>query len=334
MADQAYDRLVAVLHDGRLASGQFVSMPGLVDLLDLPIAATREAVKRANVNGLVEVLPKRGVLVMEAGRRATRDCMDLRALLDQEGARRLVAAGATLPLAALRASHEALIAAAEREMTPDLPRAGGRTDLSLHDALATGLANPLAAEAYRVNRDRIAVIQNTRPFLPDRIVPAMREHLAIIEALERRDAEAAVAAIAVHFRLTLRWWGILEAAAARHFCGCGVSPRASISTKRATSAAAGLVGPEVVQAEGQREAVLRGQPLEGRLRRRVRGDGGAKLVGDLHVARAAVGAIPAAVGLGGLDVGRPCPVIRPSATSRATLSTLIRLQMLRRPRGV
>lgn len=209
MADLAYGRLVAILRQGRLASGQFVSMPGLVDMLDLPIAATREAVKRANVNGLVEVLPKRGVLVMEASAAATRDCMDLRALLDQEGARRLVAAGTDLPLAALRASHEALIAEADREMTPDLPRRAVETDLSLHDVLGAGLANPLAAESYRVNRDRIAVIQNTRPFLPDRIVPAMREHLVIIDALERRDAEAAVTAIAVHYRLTLRWWGIL-----------------------------------------------------------------------------------------------------------------------------
>ena len=95
-------------------------------------------------------------------------------------------------------------------MTPELPRRAIAADLTLHDALSTWLDNPLAAEAYRVNRDRIAVIQNTRPFLPDRIVPAMREHLAIIDALERRDAEAAVAAIAEHYRTTLRWWGILR----------------------------------------------------------------------------------------------------------------------------
>lgn len=209
MADRAYERLVAVLRDGTLASGQFVSMPGLVDILDLPIAATREAVKRATVGGLVEVLPKRGVLVMEASPAVTRDCMDLRAILDEEGARRIVANGAELRLAELRASHEALVAAAEREMTPDLPRRAVRVDLSLHDALATGLANGYAAEAYQANRDRIAVIQNTRPFLPDRIVPAMREHLAIIDALERRDADAAVEAIALHYRQTLRWWGIL-----------------------------------------------------------------------------------------------------------------------------
>ena len=210
MADQAHDRLVAVLREGQLAAGQLVSMPGLVEIIGLPLAATREAVKRADVNGLVRVVPKRGVLVMDASAKVTRDCMDLRAMLDAEGARRLIAAETALPLDELRASHEALIESAERAMTTDLQRRAILTDLSLHDALSTGLANPLAAEAYRVNRDRIAVIQNTRPFLPDRIVPAMTEHLLIIDALARRDAEATVAAIAAHYRTTLRWWGILE----------------------------------------------------------------------------------------------------------------------------
>ena len=94
-------------------------------------------------------------------------------------------------------------------MRPDLPKRAIATDLSLHDALSTGLDNPLLADVYRVNRDRIAIIQNTRPFLPDRIVSAMEEHLAIIDALARRDAEAAVAAIRLHYQTTLRWWGIL-----------------------------------------------------------------------------------------------------------------------------
>lgn len=210
MADQAHERLIAALRDGRLSSGQFVSMPGLVEILELPLAATREAVKRADVNGLVRVLPKRGVLVMEASPKVTRDCIDLRAMLDAEGARRLVDDGCALPLADLRASHEALIEAALTRMTPELPRWAIQTDLSLHDALASGLSNPIATEVYAVNRDRIAVVQNTRAFLPDRIVPAMQEHLDIIAALERRDADAAVEAIRVHYRSTLRWWGILE----------------------------------------------------------------------------------------------------------------------------
>lgn len=209
MGDEAYARLIAALRHARLAAGQFVSMSSLMETLDLPLAPTREAVKRASVEGLVQVLPKRGVMVMGADATATRDCIDLRALLDQEGARRLVARKADLPLAKLRRDHCDMIEEAQRAMSPDLTRRAILTDLSLHDALGAGLDNPFAAEAYRVNRNRIAVIQNTRPFLPDRIVPAMEEHLAIIDALDRRDAEAAVAGLAEHCRTTLRWWGIL-----------------------------------------------------------------------------------------------------------------------------
>lgn len=209
LTERAHAALIAALRAGRIASGQFVTMPALVDLLDLPLAATREAVKRAEAHGLVVVLPKRGVMVMTADPDMTRHCMDLRAMLDQEGARRLIDSGADMPLAALRASHEALIAAATAEMTPDLPERAIATDLSLHDAVSAGLGNPLAREAYRTNRDRIAIIQNTRPFLPDRIIPAMREHLDIIAALELGDAEAAAGAVRFHYRMTLRWWGIL-----------------------------------------------------------------------------------------------------------------------------
>jgi DNA-binding GntR family transcriptional regulator len=209
LADQAYDKLIAALRAGDLASGQFVSMPALVDLIGLPLAATREAVKRAEARGLVSILPKRGVVVMDAGPRTTRDCMDLRALLDAEGARRLIARSTDLPLDELRDRHREVLDAARHALTPDLPKRALATDLSLHDALGGGLGNPFAAEAYRVNRDRIAVIQNTRPFLPDRIVSAMEEHFGIIDALERRDEAAAVAAIRAHYHTTLRWWGIL-----------------------------------------------------------------------------------------------------------------------------
>lgn len=210
MGDIAYDRLIACLRNGSLAAGEFLSVPELVDLLDLPLAPTRTAVKQAEANGLLRVVPKRGVLVMEASAMITRDCMDLRTMLDVEGARRLIAGEVELPLSDLRASHLALVEEARGAPTSALSRRAALVDQSLHDALSGGLGNALAMAAYQINRDRIAVIMNSRPFLPDRIVPAMLEHLAIIEALERRDAGAAVAALCTHHSATLRWWGILE----------------------------------------------------------------------------------------------------------------------------
>ncbi len=208
MADRAYRALVMQLRDGRLASGNFLSIPMLVDQLEMPTAAVRDAVKRAETSGLFTVIPKRGVMVMDAGAQTTRECLDLRAMFDCDGARRLIQSGDDIPLQALRHAHERLRDDVADTLMPGLSARAIETDLSLHDALSAGIRSTLAARLYSENRDRIAVIQNTRPFLPDRIASAMTEHLAIISALEARDVEATVEAIRDHLDNTLRWWGV------------------------------------------------------------------------------------------------------------------------------
>jgi DNA-binding GntR family transcriptional regulator len=207
-AEHAHQVLLGQLRDGGLKSGTFLSMPMLVERFGLPIAAVRDAVKRAEASGLVVVLPKRGVVVMDAGDEATRECLELRAIFDCEGARRLIVNGGDIPLASLREKHERLREDALAKMNPDLPGRAIETDLSLHDALSAGLGSRLARRLYSENRDRIAIIQNTRPFLADRIVSAMEEHLAIIAAMEANDVDATLAAIRDHLHNTLRWWGV------------------------------------------------------------------------------------------------------------------------------
>lgn len=206
--DKAQNALWEALRTGKLREGQFLSMPQLVDLLDCPIAAIRDAVKQGSALGLLTTLPKRGVQVMEARPETIRECLDLRMVLDQEGARRRIAGGAISGLAELRARHEEMRDAARTATASGLPPRAIAIDLSLHDFLAEGLGNSLLAAAYAANRMRIAIIQNARPFLENRIVSAMEEHLAIIDAVEGLDMAAATGAIRYHYEQTLRWWGV------------------------------------------------------------------------------------------------------------------------------
>lgn len=208
LADKAQQALWAALRSGQLRAGQFLSMSQLVDLLDYPIAAIRDAVKQGSVQGLLTTLPKRGVQVMDANPETIRECLDCRMVLDQEGARRRISTGAVSGLDTLRDQHEKMRNAAQTAAAGNLPVKAIVVDLSLHDYLAEGLGNSLLTTAYGANRMRIAIIQNARPFLQDRILSAMDEHLAIIDALESQDAEAATGAIRYHYRQTLRWWGV------------------------------------------------------------------------------------------------------------------------------
>lgn len=208
LAHKAQEALWRALRSGKLRDGQFLSVSQLVDLLGCPIAAVRDAVKHGSTLGLLVTHPKRGVQVMEVHPETIRECLDFRLVLDQEGARRRISKNLMEGLEELRQRHE------EMGTTVQIAKGRGSTshaidvDLSLHDYLAGGLGNSLLATAYEANRMRIAIIQNVRPFLQDRIKSAMDEHLAIIDALVLRDAEAAAQAIRYHHDQTLRWWGV------------------------------------------------------------------------------------------------------------------------------
>lgn len=208
LANKAQHALQMALRTGELRDGQFLSMSQLVEILDYPIAAIREAVRHASALGLLTTFPKRGVRIMEARPETIKECLDFRLALDQEGARRRISRRDVAGLESLRVQHEQLRDIARSEIDSSLPPKAIEVDLSLHDFLADGLNNSQLEAAYDANRLRIAIIQNVRPFLKDRIVSAMDEHLAIINALQCNDAEAATKAIQHHCMQTLRWWGV------------------------------------------------------------------------------------------------------------------------------
>ncbi|TIQ75362.1 MAG: FCD domain-containing protein, partial [Mesorhizobium sp.] len=57
-------------------------------------------------------------------------------------------------------------------------------------------------EAYRINHMKIRLIrQQQTSFLDGRIVPAMKEHLAVLDAVGKRDVERAVDALTRHIRI-------------------------------------------------------------------------------------------------------------------------------------
>lgn len=208
LSTRAQAALVMALRQGQLRAGQFLSMPQLVDMLDMPLAAVREATRHGSTAGWLQIIPKRGVQIMDAVPELIQDSLDMRMMLDQEGARRRIRDAQLADLPDLRQAHEDILQRAMGRTLPDLSSRAILVDLSLHDYLAAGLANPLLRDAYDANRIRIAIIQRVRPFVQERVVSAMQEHLAIMDALQARDESAAVQAIAHHCDRTRHWWGV------------------------------------------------------------------------------------------------------------------------------
>jgi len=72
-----------------------------------------------------------------------------------------------------------------------------------HDRIIEALTNKLLEEIYRVNGDRIRLIQAKRGYVAERLPSAMRGHIAILDAGLRKGPAAA--AMDHHLRESQRW---------------------------------------------------------------------------------------------------------------------------------
>ncbi|WP_323029087.1 GntR family transcriptional regulator [Castellaniella defragrans] len=208
LADQAFHAIKKLLLTGAVRAGQMVSISELVERSGYPLAPVREAVKHAEALGLVRILPKRGVLVIEPLPTIVEECFHLRYLMDQEGARILANRADRSDLRALRQAHAEVRDEAGVDVTPELQRRARDVDRELHRVLANALNNALAERIYDSNHDRITVLQLSRRFLPERIISAMDEHLDILDSILAGDEGNAMKAVRSHFVCTLRWWGV------------------------------------------------------------------------------------------------------------------------------
>jgi DNA-binding GntR family transcriptional regulator len=102
-------------------------------------------------------------------------------------------------VARLRAAHEEIIRRAEAGERESLIADAEATDRNLHEAIIDHLENDIVSKAFRVNWIKIKLIrQNETKLYAELVIPVMRDHLKVIEAIERRDAEGAVAAMTAH----------------------------------------------------------------------------------------------------------------------------------------
>lgn len=199
LRERAYDAFTRKVFDRDIRPGQFVSQRELVALTGVPLGAIRELVPRLEAEGLIVTIPQRGMQVAQADLGLIRNAFQFRLMLEREAVRAFATAAGDEEIAALRRSHEAILAAVEGGVDGALIAEAQAVDLAFHEALIDHLGNEIVSKVYRVNWIKIRLIRHNETGLRPHLVAAvMRQHLAVVEALERRDADGAATALAAH----------------------------------------------------------------------------------------------------------------------------------------
>lgn len=194
LSEQVYESLVEMIVRGKLVPGQPVSEVELARALSVSRTPIHEAVKQLVKDGLVVQAANRRPVVVSFGPDDVRDVYEMRRILESEAAAK----------AADRLDRPTLqrLDAALKEFRKSKPTASSisvwvKLDDEFHSAIAGAAGSPrLAADIVRYRlMNRVFNRSHTDAGV---LQQAAEEHQAILDALRKRDADAARRAMCEH----------------------------------------------------------------------------------------------------------------------------------------
>ncbi|MDR3439830.1 GntR family transcriptional regulator [Telmatospirillum sp.] len=191
LAEKAYEQLLDMILTGRLGVDAPLQERRLADLLQFSRTPVREALGRLEREGLVTRQAGRLLTVREIPVREYIEILHLRRTLETEAAG--IAAG-KIDAADIDALRDAIHAL----MRAEVPSSADHwsIDDQLHEIICRASGNSMLVTLVRDLRRRTRIFNTKR--MPDRFSPGCQEHLAILDAIESGDEQAARAAMTTH----------------------------------------------------------------------------------------------------------------------------------------
>lgn len=206
LRNTAYKNFKQKLFDRSLLPGAFVSQRELCEILDCPMGAVREALKRLEAEGLINLLPQRGIQIADINVKFINEAFQFRLMIEMDAVRRMVVSPNRALLTELFEKtgdlREQALAAQDADET--LMQEGLDLDLEFHASLIGAIGNSLISDTYGSIDDRIRLIRLNGRFYAARLAEAMGEHLNIIRALLDQDEHASIRAMDEHIRTSWR----------------------------------------------------------------------------------------------------------------------------------
>ena len=201
LREKAYESFTHHLLARDVRPGQFISQRRLVEMTGLPLGAIREAIPRLEAEGLIKTVPQRGLQVAHIDINLIREAFQFRILLEKEAVANFTRTASDDAIAALLKDHREIAELANSgNGSTELDARAQAVDWGMHDAFIDALGNSIISMAYRVNSVKMRLINQERFRIAGHVKSVMAEHLAIIEAIQRRDVDEAVERLVAHIR--------------------------------------------------------------------------------------------------------------------------------------
>jgi DNA-binding GntR family transcriptional regulator len=205
LSDLAYDRILECLFDRRVSAGAFVSQGELSELVRVPVAPLRDALRVLEAEGILTIRPRSGIQFIRPGLELTRSTYQFRSIVERAAIRVFAEEADEAEIEMLHRRHVALIRSIEENgLTPQSLVEIDEMEHLLHGAVIAILRNPLIETSYRRMHNYLRLLRLDRRFTVPVVRRTLKEHLEILAACQARDADRAQAALDAHFQAAMQ----------------------------------------------------------------------------------------------------------------------------------
>jgi DNA-binding GntR family transcriptional regulator len=205
LSDLAYNRVLEALFDRKVQAGAFVSQGELSEIVNVPVAPLRDALRVLEAEGILTIHPRSGIQFVRPGLELTRSTYQFRSILERAAVRAYAEQGDEAVIAEISRRHLALIdaIAAKGFGADELVEMEALEEL-LHNAVIGILRNPLIDSSYRRMHNYLRLLRLDRRLTAPIALRTLKEHVEIIEACKARNAARAEAALDAHFQAAMQ----------------------------------------------------------------------------------------------------------------------------------
>ena len=205
LSDLADERILEALFERRVQAGSFVSQGELSDLVEVPVAPLRDALRVLEAEGILAIHPRSGIQFVRPGFELTRSTYQFRSILERAAVRVFAEQGDEDLIEEIGRRHEALISAiSENGLGAENLVEMEELERILHNAVIGILHNPLIDSSYRRMHNYLRLLRLDRKLTAPVALRTLKEHVEIIEACRARDAVRAEAALDAHFQAAMQ----------------------------------------------------------------------------------------------------------------------------------
>ncbi|MGO4135858.1 GntR family transcriptional regulator [Rhizobium brockwellii] len=204
LSDLAYDRILESLFERTVPVGAFISQSELSEIVSVPVAPLRDALRMLEAEGILTIHPRSGIQFVRPGLELTRSTYQFRAIVERSAVRVFAEEAGEDLMNSLEVRHSRLLRKLEKDgLTPDHLAEMDLLELDLHGQIIAALRNPLIDTAYRRMHNYLRLLRLERKVTPPMLIRTLKEHLEILEACSSRNADAAEKALQAHFQAAI-----------------------------------------------------------------------------------------------------------------------------------